>query len=71
MLLLVDGKYTEWAAWGECSKTCGEGRKRRKRYCSSPKPDFGGKTCGEQKLGDSAEIAKCNLDPCPGRLSLW
>ncbi|XP_028394319.1 uncharacterized protein LOC114518504 isoform X2 [Dendronephthya gigantea] len=72
----VDGKFTEWGAWGECSKTCGEGRKRRKRFCTAPKPDFGGKTCAEQKLGDTAEMASCDLGPCPdaggwGDWSAW
>ena len=67
MFSLVDGKYTEWVAWGECSKTCGEGRKRRKRECTAPKPDFGGKTCAEQKLGETAETASCDLGPCPSK----
>lgn len=61
----VDGKFTEWAAWGECSKTCGEGKKQRKRYCTAPKPAFGGKACAVHKLSDTVESTSCNLGSCP------
>jgi hypothetical protein len=66
----VNGKYTEWAAWSECSKTCGDGKKRRKRDCTAPKADFGGKTCAEQKLGDTSEMTSCNLGPCPSKYTI-
>ena len=64
----IDGNYTEWASWTECSTTCGPGMKSRYRSCTNPAPAFGGKDCS--RLGDPDQVAPCELTKCPGILSL-
>ena len=44
-LLLVNGNYTSWSVWSECSATCGGGIQERTRTCTHPKPQNGGKDC--------------------------
>ena len=58
----VDGGYTDWSDWGECSATCGGGVRGRSRTCTSPPPAQGGKNCEE--LGPASEEEACNEDPC-------
>ncbi|XP_055305519.1 semaphorin-5A isoform X2 [Sitodiplosis mosellana] len=58
----VHGKWSEWSAWSACSQTCGIAVKSRRRYCGSPEPSFGGRTCvGPDRL----EMYCTNLPPCP------
>merc|ERR1712112_227291 len=62
----IDG---QWSKWGECSKTCGGGRK--KRTCTNPAPAYGGADCEkEYGLGDKDD---CNTEKCPvdGQWSKW
>ena len=57
-LILEDFGYTEWAQWGECSKTCNGGIRKRKR------------TCNETVIGcpgKSEHSGECNTKPCPGK----
>ena len=62
-LFLVNGKYTSWTSWTECSVSCGNGTKMRQRDCANPSPKYGGKDCSS--LGVSEEIVGCLKDPCP------
>lgn len=64
-LLLVNGNYTSWSAWKECSATCGGGIQERSRTCTNPKPQNGGKDC--MLLGPAAETQSCNSQPCPSK----
>ena len=59
----IDGQWTEWLNWGECSVLCGDnGRQVRRRYCAQPLPQNGGKECD----GENLEERKCEgLKPCP------
>lgn len=41
----VNGGYTPYSNWSECSVTCGEGVRYRHRSCTNPKPQFGGRDC--------------------------
>ncbi|XP_068670309.1 uncharacterized protein [Montipora foliosa] len=60
----VDGNYTEWTDFTECSKTCGGGQRSRSRTCTNPPPRNGGKDCME--IGRQVEYADCNDDVrCP------
>merc|ERR1719186_1528051 len=61
----VNGGYTAWSAYGACGTTCGDGIETRSRTCTNPKPQHGGLTCEEQKLGPATENNDCNLRPCP------
>jgi len=58
----VDGGFTPWSQWGECSVTCGDGIKHRTRSCTNPKPQHGGKKC----LGNSRETDRCQKEACTG-----
>ena len=59
----MNGGWSEWGEWGVvCSKTCGEGMRRRRRYCTNPKPANGGAAC----LGESSIKENCKLHDCPG-----
>jgi len=60
----VDGGYTAWEEWGECSLSCGGGRRTRHRQCTNPVPQHGGKDCSS--LGPSTETEECNSNGCPG-----
>ena len=60
----VDGGFTNWSPFSQCTKTCGGGSQVRSRNCSNPKPQFGGKTCDH--LGADDESRKCNTFFCPG-----
>ena len=62
----MDGNYTNWSEWTSCSTTCGVGIKMRNRTCTSPTPQFGGKSCEEQGLGLAKEAAHCYLRQCAG-----
>ena len=64
----VDGGYSPWSDFGECSVTCGEGVQQHERRCDSPQPLFGGKICDELELGPSIETKACVLDSCPGEI---
>ena len=61
--LTVDGQWSDWTNWGDCSVTCGGGKRKRNRTCTSPPPQNGGQKCP----GPSEEEEACNEQPCPGR----
>ncbi|XP_068756342.1 matrilin-2-like isoform X2 [Montipora capricornis] len=56
----VDGGFTEWSDWSECSKTCGGGTKSRERECTNPTPQGNGRPCE----GDTEETTQCNMQKC-------
>jgi len=59
----VDGAWTNWLNWGECSVLCGQhGKQTRRRYCAQPLPQFGGEHC----QGEGEERRSCvDNPPCP------
>lgn len=56
----VNGGWSEWGEFGECSVTCGYGRKQRSRTCTNPPPSGGGVDCS----GSSTDTEACNNGPC-------
>ena len=60
----VQGNYTEWSAWSDCSTTCGRGEKFRTRNCTNPPPAFGGMDCSF--IGMDRDVQKCEMTPCAG-----
>lgn len=60
-----DGGFSEWGSWSQCSKTCGDGRRSRRRSCTNPPPSPGGKDCSD--LGPDTQYEDCNDGSCPGK----
>ena len=65
MAYLVDGGWSAYGKYGQCTKKCGGGVKIRSRTCTNPKPAHGGEPC----TGKSEETASCNTKQCPGESS--
>ena len=62
VLFAVDGGWSDWMNWTECSTSCEVGHKLRFRSCTNPKPQYGGRDC----QGVREEKAECMLRPhCP------
>nr|CAD7410915.1 unnamed protein product [Timema cristinae] len=57
---LVNGGWSPWSAWSECSPSCGHGMKKRSRLCINPAPFDGGLTC----QGPSVQRSDCTSE-CP------
>ena len=62
---LVDGGWSAFGAWGECSQRCGGGEQERSRTCTNPPPAHGGAECP----GSDKETQPCNTQPCIGELA--
>ncbi|XP_029988074.1 hemicentin-1 [Sphaeramia orbicularis] len=65
----VDGNWSEWSLWEECSRTCGQGNRTRVRTCSNPPAQHGGRPCE----GRAVEVIMCSVRPCPvaGNWGSW
>lgn len=65
LFFTVDGRWTDWKAWSQCSVTCGGGTRNRSRTCTNPPPQHGGKECS----GSEEEMQSCNEFPCPSKVT--
>ncbi|XP_029939526.1 hemicentin-1, partial [Salarias fasciatus] len=65
----VEGNWSEWSFWEECSRTCGQGNRTRVRTCSNPPAQHGGRPCE----GRAVEVIMCSVRPCPvaGNWGSW
>ncbi|XP_012942941.1 hemicentin-1 [Aplysia californica] len=65
----VHGNWGPWAAWGDCSASCGGGLVKRFRTCSNPAPSGQGRPC----VGSGEETDSCNNQGCPvdGKFGPW
>jgi hypothetical protein len=52
----------EWGQWGECSVSCGGGRRTRRRAADIMAKN-GGKTCGRSDEADACNTAACVVPP--------
>ena len=59
----VNGGWTDYSEWTDCSADCAGGTQTRSRTCTNPEPAFKGLDCE----GDAEETRECNTDPCPGK----
>ena len=66
ILFSVDGGWSPWGPYSECSKSCGVGFATRSRKCTSPEPKGNGKGCS----GSDMQVKVCKTDTCPGSLYL-
>ncbi|XP_048736194.2 coadhesin-like [Ostrea edulis] len=57
----VDGGWSVWSDYKQCSVSCGGGHRLRHRSCDNPPPSYGGQDCP----GNSTESEMCNISPCP------
>lgn len=57
---VVNGEWSEWSEYGECSVECGGGVQIRTRDCNNPAPENGGLDC----VGNSTETQECNTCAC-------
>ncbi|XP_035192745.1 A disintegrin and metalloproteinase with thrombospondin motifs 18 isoform X2 [Oxyura jamaicensis] len=57
----VNGEWSAWSEWSQCTRTCGGGVTYQERHCNNPKPQYGGKFC----QGSSRIYQLCNTQPCP------
>ncbi|XP_035664469.1 SCO-spondin-like [Branchiostoma floridae] len=55
----IDGNWSPWTTWTECSQSCVGGSRYRQRTCDSPTPGYGGSDC----TGPPAESQECGA-PC-------
>ena len=59
----VDCEVSPWGPWTECSKTCGDGSKNKKRSVTQEKAGTGSECLS------LSEQEECNIAVCPGNLS--
>ena len=62
--VVVNGGWSSWLEWSECSVSCEGGTKTRDRTCDNPAPDTDGTPCA----GSNTETTNCNNKVCPGNL---
>ena len=58
----MDGAWSQWTPWTQCSVNCGDGVQERLRYCDDPAPSNGGTKCD----GLAREEKACNMSACSG-----
>ncbi|KAL5248471.1 hypothetical protein ACHWQZ_G017609 [Mnemiopsis leidyi] len=57
----IDGGWSDYSDWSDCTETCGTGRQIRTRTCTKPAPQYGGADC----TGTAEETQNCNTRHCP------
>lgn len=66
----IDGTFSDWSNWGQCSKTCGIGTQSRSRTYIPPKHGGQDHPDKDKKI----ETRDCNTDPCdndPAKVTPW
>uniref|UniRef100_A0A4W4HMF9 SCO-spondin n=1 Tax=Electrophorus electricus TaxID=8005 RepID=A0A4W4HMF9_ELEEL len=62
----VDGGWTPWSMWSDCTVTCGRGGQVRSRACVNPPPRNNGTNCfGPEREAQNCHVAPCLDDVCP------
>ncbi|XP_021339260.1 hemicentin-1-like [Mizuhopecten yessoensis] len=57
----INGNWSSWRPWSDCSTTCGGGIKNRTRICDNPAPEHLGLDCD----GHGFESSTCGEVTCP------
>ncbi|XP_078573089.1 uncharacterized protein LOC144859950 [Branchiostoma floridae x Branchiostoma japonicum] len=63
----VDGGWSLWSGWSNCSASCGVGSQERIRQCDSPPPQHGGRNC----RGPDRQERPCFSGQCPPGFIDW
>ncbi|XP_035689728.1 fibrillin-2-like [Branchiostoma floridae] len=63
----VDGGWSLWSGWSNCSASCGVGTQERTRQCDSPPPQHGGRDC----RGPDRQERLCFSGQCPPGFIDW
>ena len=56
----IDGDWSDFGEWSDCSAQCGDGTSTRERTCTNPEPQGVGENCS----GDFTEEQPCNDGDC-------
>ena len=62
-VLIVDGGWSDFGEWDNCTMPCDGGTTCRERKCNNPIPKNGGEECH----GESQECKDCNTISCKGK----
>ena len=60
----IDGGWSDFGLWMPCSKSCGQGTKRRFRFCNDPMPTYGGLPCSGNNYEDDSCFTNCSKGKC-------
>ncbi|XP_076842477.1 netrin receptor UNC5D-like [Brachyhypopomus gauderio] len=71
VIVYVNGGWSSWTDWLECSVQCGRGIQRRSRTCTNPAPLNGGTFCEGVSVQKSACSSPCPVDGGWGEWSAW
>ncbi|XP_050391275.1 netrin receptor UNC5C isoform X5 [Patella vulgata] len=59
LTVFVNGAWSTWSQWTECSAKCGKGTQRRTRTCTDPAPLNGGASCAGEAVNRIACTSIC------------
>lgn len=63
---VINGGWSQWSDWSNCSRTCGSGYQRQSRECNSPEPAHGGEYCKVENEIENLKYKYCHNDKkCP------
>jgi len=72
MFVVVNGGWSDFGEWSECSVTCGEGIRERTRTCTNPAPAHSGLDCvGVNNEKESCNMQACKVEKVNGGFTQW